>query len=297
MKKMLQEMLQSLMGAGGAEAKWLIFSTNDAAIMMAMWNGLKIVALAMTLVYFLIEMNRKYALEGGDMTFKSFFAPFLKLVLAIGIISQGAKILGFILELNNAMINAAGNMDDGWFTLSGTAADLSNFKDILKKIGIEDHTQASSMDVMVAFIVDSLDAFGVMKLIVLLIPLLLGFIVNLVLKLVWWYKSIMYKLELAFRLGVTPIALADIYSGQSSTAIRYLKGFLALGIYAVALVALAKIATQLAMDEMLKILDDLDASKIFGLIGSFFQIAFVCPFAALSCASTVKTIAKEALGA
>ena len=63
------------------------------SIVKEIYNYLAIAGIAFTLVYFLMEMNEKLALEGRDLKMKSFFAPFLKLMVAIAVISQSGKIV------------------------------------------------------------------------------------------------------------------------------------------------------------------------------------------------------------
>lgn len=110
----------------------------------------------------------------------------------------------------------------------------------------------------------------------------------------------MYKLELLFRLSVLPIAVADIYGGRHSNAIRYIKGFLALGLYGVALVALPRIALTLATamtTEQLAALTGAggDPDIVAGL--SCLLMYLVAPFAAIAASNVAKQASKEALGA
>ena len=174
------------------------------SIVKEIYNYLAIAGIAFTLVYFLMEMNEKLALEGRDLTMKSFFAPFLKLMVAIAVISQSGKIVSSIIMFNDTFITKISN---------------------LAKAG--DTTQADLAEVMTK-LMEMFGKLGFFILLVVLIILMLTAIIGLVLKLVWWYKGMMYKLELLFRLSVLPIAVADIYGGRHSNAIRYIKGFLAL---------------------------------------------------------------------
>ena len=175
------------------------------SIVKEIYNYLAIAGIAFTLVYFLMEMNEKLALEGRDLTMKSFFAPFLKLMVAIAVISQSGKIVSSIIMFNDTFITKISS---------------------IAKAG--DTTQADLVKVMTK-LMEMFGKLGFFILLVVLIILMLTAIIGLVLKLVWWYKGMMYKLELLFRLSVLPIAVADIYGGDTPTQFAISKDSLHLG--------------------------------------------------------------------
>lgn len=271
MKELVLELIDRMMAnVGGTNKNTLIFTQDNINIIEGIWNYFAIVGIGATLIYFLLEMNRKFALEGGDLTMKSFFAPFLKLVIAVAVLLQGGKILGVILTLNNNMVNEAANwIDDG----------------------------SNALEQVVDATKGEIDGYGLVKLLAIIIPMLICFLISMVLKLVWWYKGIMFKLEVLFRIGIAPISFADVYSGQNSNAIKYLKGFLVLGIYGVALVILPNLSMQLSASAFWSSIDEIQFEGIWDMITRICEMAFLAPFAALSCASAARTAAKEALGA
>lgn len=255
---------------------WLVgklnFAQNDVSIIQGVWDYFAIVGIGMTLIYFLMEMNRKLALEGGDLNFKSFFSPFLKLVIAIAVLSQAAKIVGWILSFNNTMLTGLQTAvsTGGTGGTEGTEGTTTYLYDpILDKIGF----------------------WGGLG---MLLPMTGCMLISIVLKVVWSYKVILYKLEVLFRVGITPIACADIYSGANSTAVRYLKGFLVLGIYGASMVILPELSQLLAFTGIENAVDDVN---IWGIVMGIVESALIAPFAALTCTNVVKTAAKEALGA
>lgn len=272
MKKMLVDLIEKIMNnVEGSNSASLIFSQENIDVVAKVWDYFALIGIGATLIYFLLEMNRKFALEGGDLTIKSFFAPFLKLMIAIAVLSQGGKILGLILTLNNHMVDAA----KGWF--ANSESPLGEAIEMTK---------------------EEIDGYGLMKLLSIVIPLLLCFVVSMVLKLIWWYKGILYKLEVLFRIGIAPISFADVYSGQNSNAVRYLKGFLVLGIYGAALVILPNLSMQLSVTTLWNTAESLPSPDgVWEMITRVCELAFLAPFAALSCASAARTAAKEALGA
>lgn len=239
------------------------------SILDGVWNYVALIGIGLTLMYFLLELNQKLALEGRDLNMKSCFAPFLKLVMAIGVLSQSGKIVGALLSLNNAFINFVA--EDTLITSSPEAVEAI-------------HT----------YIEDA----GLLAQLGMVIPLLICWILSMVIGLVWWYKAIVYKLEVMFRIAITPIGMADVYSGYNSNAIKYMKGFLVLGIYAAAMILLPRIGIQMTSQDLAEDFKDFaDGGSLWAVIKSFAQLTFVIPFAALSCANLARTAAKEALGA
>lgn len=228
------------------------------------WGYLGVIALAMSLIYFLMEMNRKFALEGADLNFKSFFAPFLKLTIALIVLLNLGTLVGLLLDFNNAFVKGFNNA----IAMSGfddVSADSSKLEEVVSK-------------------------WGFFQAICMLIPILLCTLIQKVLNIVWWYKAIMYKLEYAFRIMITPIACADIYSGQNSSSIRYLKKFIVMAIYGAALIALPAIASKIATAEIV------DATNAWDVFVAMVQFGIIAPFAALSGANVAKQLASEALG-
>ena len=238
------------------------------SIIDGVWNYVALIGIGLTLMYFLLELNQKLALEGRDLNMKSCFAPFLKLVMAIGVLSQGGRIVGALLSLNDAFINFVA--EESLITSSPEAVEAI-------------HT----------YIEDA----GLLAQLGMVIPLLVCWILSMVIGLVWWYKAIIYKLEVLFRIGITPIGLADVYSGYNSNAIKYLKGFLVLGIYAASMILLPRIGIQMATEDFAEAFEFSDGGSLWAVIKSFVQLTFIIPFAALSCAGLARTAAKEALGA
>jgi len=139
---------------------------------------------------------------------------------------------------------------------------------------------------------DAMADLGMVQAVIFCLILLLAYLVSLVVMLVWMYKAVSYKLEVLFRVAITPVALADVYSGSHSNAFRWLKGFLALALYAVAIIILPKIATLLGASLLATGLAS--GAGLWDLTRALFTL-FVAPFAALGVASTVKQMCKEAL--
>ena len=267
----------AIVGAGGASIK---FTDADMSLVAALWKYLALIGVCLTLTYFLLEMNRRYALEGGDVNFKTMFAPFLKLVMALILLSQGAKIISRVVAIGNIWADdfvVEMHLDSGTGGTDATSGTDGT-----------DETNANAESLK-----DVIGKLGFFKQIAMIIPILVAYLLALAIRIAWEYKAILYKLEVLFRVGISPIALADIYSGQNSNAIRWVKGMIALVLYGASLTILPALGIKFGVT---KLAEGLDASSLWG---AFYGIVLliVAPFAALSCASVAKQACKEALGA
>ena len=234
-----------------------------ASLVDKVWNYFAFVALGMTIIYFLLEMNRKLALEGRDLNIKSMFAPFLKLLISIGVLANGSKIVVWLMKLSDAFMLFADGLSNESYDVGG---DLPS--------------ELTELSIFV----------GIVIILVLLLTFLVGFIVGVI----WWYKAFTWKLEFLWRMCITPIALADVYSGQNGTAVKYLKGFLALGLTGMAMIILPQLAMVLSVDAVFSAPEGL--SGMMSAIISVVKLP-LAPIAAIGVFGVVKTTIKEALGA
>lgn len=265
MNNLINNVIEAMTNSSSMDVRWLLFEDDSLFIFIdQIWDYVFIIGLGMTLIYFLLEVNQKLALEGRDLTMKSFFAPFLKLLIAVAVMANGAKIVSWLLSFNNAFVSYV----DSNLTLSISPND-SDVYDAMR---------------------DALLNMDIISKVIAALPLLLCWGITLALQIVWIYKAIAYKLEVVWRVGITPIALADVYSGQQSHALRYLKNFLVLGIYAASMIILPRIANTLVLNTAVTV------NNLFDIFATFAQM-IMAPFAALGALSIAKTAAKEALGA
>lgn len=273
MDDVLNGILDALINGGGgtdAIAESLKFKASTMSIVNSIWGYFVIFGIGMTLVYFLMEMNSRYALDGRDMNFKTFFSPFLKLMIAIAVLSQGAKIVGWLMGFHNNFIKYS----------------VDNFKFSTAEVTSGTSVLSANLSTTKGFI-DGLAFFGK---IVMILPLMLMWIVNLILSLVWQYKAIGFKIEYLFRVAITPIALSDVYSGQNANAVRWLKGFIALSLYGMAFIVIPRIGGSLAITGLA------EPSSIWESIKSLCEMILLIPIAELGVLSAVKQLTKEVMG-
>lgn len=265
MNNLVNNVIEAMTNSSSMDVRWLLFEDNSLFLFIdQIWDYVFIIGLGMTLIYFLLEVNQKLALEGRDLTMKSFFAPFLKLLIAVAVMANGAKVVSWLLTFNNTFVSYV----DSNLTLSISPND-SDVYDAMR---------------------DALLNMDIISKVIAALPLLLCWGITLALQIVWIYKAIAYKLEVVWRVGITPIALADVYSGQQSHALRYLKNFLVLGIYAASMIILPRIANTLVLNTAVTV------DNLFDIFAAFAQM-IMAPFAALGALSVARTAAKEALGA
>lgn len=280
MEDVLNGILDALINGGGgtdAIAESLKFKASTMSIVNSIWGYFVIFGIGMTLVYFLLEMNSRYALDGRDMNFKTFFTPFLKLMIAIAVLSQGARIVGWLMDFHNGFIDYS--VENFSFASADVEADAGN-----GLLGMK--TQGNGFIGGLAF-------FGK---VVLIIPLLAMWIVQLILSLVWQYKAIGFKIEYLFRVAVTPIALSDVYSGRNANAIRWLKGFIALSLYGMAFIVIPRIGGAIAVTGLTDPATEGVIGTIWAFIRSLAEMILIIPIAELGVLSAVKQLTKEVMG-
>lgn len=263
---MLVEMIDAMANTVTIDPNNLKFSgdTTTLAFVNSIWSLFALLGVGLSIIYFLIEMNRKLALEGHDLSIKSAFAPFLKLMIAIVVLSKAPDIVGWIMGWGDKLIDEVNSIISADTELGGGAYD-----DIKKEV----------------------ESLGLIDSVLIFLPLLIAWIVSMVCSLIWWYKTISYKIEVYFRVAISPVAYADIYSGQNSTAIRWTKGWIGTMLYGMAFLVIPNIVTRLVADMSISFVTD---STLWGLVKSVFY-ALIAPIAALGTLSVAKQLTKEVI--
>jgi hypothetical protein len=233
------------------------------------WDYFMLVSLGMAIIYFLLEMNTKIAFEGNNLTMKSIFAPILKFGFTFFILCYSPKIIGYAIDIGNSFID---------------------FVDTIKLTGYSPNTYATASKAFG----DATSGFSILVMIVAGLFLIIAWLINMVLQLVWLYKAALFKLEVFWRIGMSPIALAEAYGGQHSGAMRWLKGTIALVVYGAALVALPKLVIEMMGADMSDIAAKIAGCGDFWHFITFIFSTLIYPFAGLGACSVVKQVIKEA---
>ncbi len=241
-------------------------SQNVMDIVNIIWQYFVLFAIGLTLVYFLIEINEKWALEGRDLTLKSMFAPFFKLVIAIIILLYASRIMSAMLTWNNGI--------------------MTSLQDKMDAKAIEDFYGDGSGDDIKDGILGGIG--GLLQYVIMFIPFLLILIVSFLIRLVLVYKCILYKVELLWRVSITPVAVTDVYQGQRSNAIRWFKGIIAHIIYGASFMVVPYLIVKINPITITA------SNGVFDAIKGMLTF-LVVPFAYLGLLTVIKQATKEAL--
>ena len=297
----------SSMSGSMLDAEDLKFTQIYADMANNIWSWFAIIAYGMTVIYFLFELNQRVTNEGRDFTIKSFMGPFIKLVIAVVIIRTGPGIASKFIEVGNGIIEQADDLN--LLGAAGGAADDTGLAYLEQVYNADDGFFPRVLKQAIGFNTAFFE-----KLFMIFI-LFISWILTSVLSLVWAYKTIAYKVEFIFRVGVAPIALADCYNGFHSSALKYLKSILAMGVYGASFLVIPKIGTTLLVnlvDEMARNrslittggLQTASADEVLANVGAtitgwdllaVFVSALVIPFAELGALSLCKQVSKEVL--
>ena len=217
--------IKQLMGSAGLDANDLKISDANMQMMNSIWDYFALLGIGFSIIYFLMEINRKYAFEATDLTIKTFAVPFIKLVAAIAVLSNGATLIGALIGIGNNFIDHAYN----------------NFNPAEK--GFEElETLINMLDKIMA-------GTGFFVALILVIPCLICWAITVVCQLVWKYKALGFKIELLFRVGISPVALADIYSGENSQGVRWCKSLFATILYGASFIVIYRLGHALVLSK------------------------------------------------
>lgn len=258
---------------------YLLFGTDGSSIELnipnAMWRHFAIFGMSILIVYFILEMNKAMLID-NSYTLKTITMPLIKLGLGFVVISKGKELVSLFLGFNNSLINYTYdkfNIGDATIQQAGI-----NSEPYTKYIG-------------------ELSFFGV---IFMIIPALLLFVIQKVVSMIFAFKGLTWKLEYLFRIGVTPIALGDIYEGKNSLAFKWMKKFLALTLYAMGLIVIMNLGSALQIQIMSNGFNGTNVATgvITGLTGLVegCLFAILIPIAEIGVMGTVKQICNEVLG-
>ena len=295
MNDLIDKLVKTILSGGAViDVTWLKFSGESGVVtsaIKAIGGALGGIACAMTVIYFLLELNNKMALEGtSNMTPKSILGPFLKLMIAVSLFSHSGAIITDVCSFNNYIID---KMSVITVDTSGATGVSLGVEDSYSGESFEDKELEGKNKDLYEAIMKKVDDFGMIEKVIICLVLVLAWLVSMILGLVWMYKAIMFKLELFYRLSVTPIALADVYSGMNGNAIRWIKGLIAMGIYGGAFFIIPKIAVLMSVFQFGDA-TALTPAGVWAMVKLIFG-TLVAPFAALAAMSTIRQAAKEAL--
>lgn len=263
----------------------LKIDTSSAADSLALlianniWDTFGVLALGLAIIGFLFELDRALLMSHGNVTMQTFFFPFLKLAACIAFISYGKELVSYALGLNNWMIDAAHDA----ITLEASAKEWGTATD-----QIEQAINDMNFFQAVLFVVPTL---------------LFTWIASIIPGIIMYYNAVVRKIEILLRVGFSPVAFADIYKGWDSTAVQWLKKFIALGLYGMGMVVIMQVCMALevgAITEAFAInpddnLAEMALGQVMGFILPLLQVVAVM-FAQIGACSMIKQVSNEVMG-
>lgn len=276
----LEMVLDMVMSVSGIAPGLLKISNEALEVINPIWSELCILGLGLTIVFFIIELNKIYAFEGHDMNMKSLIKPFLKLGCAVIALIFGARIIGVFLGWHNSFID----LIDGSLRVYHPYMDFQD--------------PSGNRITPAVLATDMIENMGLGTKFVAIFLLCIAWFVSAVVSFIWDFKAYGYQFELLYRVGITPLALADIYSGQNANAIKWMKGFLGLALYGISFIVIPRLGVIISVDQLQNAVTNLTqtggAVNVLAIVSSIIGILII-PIAELGIMGTVKQVCKEVL--
>lgn len=265
------EALQVNMIVGVSSAPTASLKVGDGV--NAIWDLITGFAMGLIMVYFMWEMNSKWAFEGNDLNMKSLAGPFCKVIFAIILFNNSSVIAQGMINFYNTCITKG----------SSTAYKAGAW------------TDAAGMETALT---EQCESLGIMSAVIILLPMLAVVLISYVLKFSFIYKALMVKFEFLFRVGFTPLAMADSFNGLNSNSMRWIKGFVGYGVYVAAFLFIPRIGMSITEDFLTKFSLPTGKEGLDFCLEILEQIVLVVavPFAELGVIGAVKQLSKEAAG-
>ena len=244
----------------------LTFESSQVSWTVNAWNagGIRVIAVGLTILFFILELNRAYFFDGRELSYKTIAVPFVKLAVAVTVLKYAGGLITIILNTSNALVR----------TMGGVGPNDAN----------EPPLDALN---------DSVKGMGWITLILAILIMIIFWLISQVIMLVFLYKILLFKMEFIIRIIFTPVALADVYSGMHSNAVRWLKALFALALYGACFIIIPKIGAAFMNSLITDAVSD-GGEGVFRLF-KLLIMAFVVPIAELGMLGVAKQVTKEAL--
>lgn len=212
---------------------WLKFNKSDGDIINSVWKQgwIQVIGIGMLLIYFIIHINKEMLLNGREFQLTTLYGPLIKFGIAFCVIYALPYILSIFLNLNNSLIDEAGKAVNVsvYAAEAGQAAKSSD--DVLAEC-LKNFKEA----------IKDMNFFYCVGFILQLVPV---WLLTVLASLVMLYQGVSRKIEILVRCIFAPIGCGDIYNGEQSAALRYLKKLLALVFWGVMIVIILQIGNLL----------------------------------------------------
>ena len=256
-------------------ANWLKFDiawTNTTlGTFQTIYKNFAQLGMMLLLVYFLINMNKTMLMQGNDFGFKTMYVPFFKLAIGYAVIWKGGTIIGTFLGMYNGII--------GWATVgNGSNEEQTLYSGVYQTFH------------------DALADMGILETLPLVIITVIVMLTSALASLIMCYQAVSIKLEMLLRAIFAPVSLGDIFNGENSNAIRYLKKMIALILSGAGIILIVKIGTALNLEMLGDMLENADGETLLNDFRAMIQLILI-PLAEAGMCGTVKQICNDAVGA
>lgn len=216
LNRMLASMLQFTKqnATGGNLVDTLTWKTTEMGIVQQVWNQLSILGVCFAIMYFLIEMNHAVFLASSNWTMQSLVTPIIKFGIVICVIQYGDGFVNTILSFGNWFI--------GVLATGGAVGEGLTYAEVKK-----------------------INELGFVECAFTMITSLVCLFISMLVSIIFVYKAFSYKLEVMFRVAITPIVFGDVWDGRNSHAIRWLKKLAGLMLYGGAFILIIKLGYDL----------------------------------------------------
>ncbi len=211
---------------GGFGLEALQVSQSEFVLVEKLWDFVAPLGVAISVLFFLVEINKTMMMEGNNMTLKSLGNPLLKLVISFAFIQYGIQIIGDFVNFGNAFLVWATNFDiSGSTSVADMAQQVADASNIFTADGWD-------------LITGEMSFWG---LLCMLSASLLYFAASILVSLIIEFKCLTLKLEVLLRIGLAPLVIGDVYEGKNSASVRYLKKILACFTYGAGMLIVLKL--------------------------------------------------------
>lgn len=204
---------------------WLKFGDKPSyqaaisGIVSTVFLDVRDLALGMLIIYFLIHLNKEVLTNGREFTLFTLYAPLLKFGIGAVVIFMGDKIMSAVLSINDAFIDLVGQ----------SISEAST----------------AEMTQLMQFMHDYMKDLSFLACVGYLPGFLISWLTSILISLVIIYFAVSRTLEILVRVAFAPIALGDVFNGEQSNAIRYIKKVVGLILWGGLMMVVVYIGSQL----------------------------------------------------
>ncbi len=255
----VQENMQNIAGDIADRVK---LDDSECEIATTLWDDLAAFAYLLAITYFIIDMNKNVLAAQSSWSIQQLANPLLKLGAILFIIDNGKIVVDAVKEVGNSFIDLCKN------SLAAGTPETILMKDDMVKM-IKDLKLGPAL--------------------VFVIAMLLTWIISCIVRFIFLYKSIVYKIELVLRVAITPIVLGDFWEGKNSAGVRWLKKLFGVFMYGGSFILILIIGAKLAE---VAAIDVADSTNVWDFIlGTVYACAI--PFAQVGALGAAKSACSE----